>query len=36
MEFNENTEPRNKTMIKSRIVPSPYLREFWGENIFAE
>ena len=36
MEFNENTEQRSETKKKSRVVPSPYMREFWGEHIFAE
>ena len=36
MELNENKEPRNETKRKSRVVPSPYMREFWGEHIFAE
>jgi len=25
-----------KTKKKSRVIPSPYMREFWGEHIFAE
>ncbi len=36
MEFNKNTEPKEETKKKSRVIPSPYMREFWGEHIFAE
>lgn len=36
MEFNENKEQRNETKRKSRVIPSPYMRDFWGEHIFAE
>lgn len=36
MEFNENKEQRNETKKKSRVIPNPYMREFWGEHIFAE
>lgn len=28
-----NTE---RTKKKSRVVPNPYMRQFWGEHIFAE
>ncbi len=34
--MEENTEQRNETKKKTRVVPSPYMRQFWGEYIFAE